>query len=168
MKEALRILNELREKGLIKDYAIGGAIATLRWTEPFFTQDLDVFVVVEASREGLILLTPIYEYFQNRGHLWRGHWIVVDGVPVDLFPAGPLETEAIEEAVETEYAGIRTKVMTPEYLIALFVRAGREKDRLKVRMLLEQASVDRERLTAILERYGLLENFRNIAGDDLN
>jgi hypothetical protein len=38
-------MNNLKEKGLIKDYAIGGAIATLRWTEPFFTRDLDIFVI---------------------------------------------------------------------------------------------------------------------------
>lgn len=167
MKEALRILNGLKEEGLIKDYAIGGAVAALRWTEPFFTQDLDVFVVLETPQEGLILMTPIYEYLQNRGYVWKGHWIVVEGVPVDVFPADSLEAEAVEQAVEAEYEGVRTKVMTPEYLIALFLRAGRGKDWMKVRMLLEQSDVDRERLGNILERYGLSEKFRSISEDDL-
>ena len=36
MKKAIEVMNELKEKGLIKDYAIGGAIAALRWVEPFF------------------------------------------------------------------------------------------------------------------------------------
>ena len=164
MKAVLRILNQLREKGLIKDYAIGGAIAALRWTEPFFTQDLDVFVIVEPTLEGLIVLTPIYEHFQSLGYPWKGQWIVVEGIPVDLFPADPLETEAIERAVEVEYEGVQAKVMTPEYLIALFLRAGREKDRTKIRMLLEQSGVNKERLREILERYGLLEAFRSILG----
>jgi len=29
MREAIQVINELKEKGLIKDYAIGGGIATL-------------------------------------------------------------------------------------------------------------------------------------------
>ena len=164
MKAVLQILNQLKERGVIKDYAIGGAIAALRWTEPFFTQDLDVFVIVEPTLEGLIVLTPIYEHFQSQGYAWKGQWIIVEGVPVDLFPADPLETEAIEQAVEAEYEGVQAKVMTPEYLIALFLRAGREKDRTKIRMLLEQSGVNKERLREILERYGLLEAFRSILG----
>ncbi|RLA85064.1 MAG: hypothetical protein DRG40_05085 [Deltaproteobacteria bacterium] len=35
MRKALEIIDELKKEGIIKDYAIGGAIAALRWTEPF-------------------------------------------------------------------------------------------------------------------------------------
>ncbi len=168
MKRALEVLNELKAKGLIRDYAIGGAVAALRWTEPFFTQDLDVFVVLEIEPQGLISLTPIYDYFQSHGYTWKGHWIVVEGIPVDIFPADSLEAEAVEYAAEVEYEGIRTKVITPEYLVALFLRAGREKDLAKTRMLLEQADVDRERLKDILKRCGLSERFRSIAGYEPN
>lgn len=162
MKDTLRVLNELKEKGLIKDYAIGGAIAALRWTEPFFTQDLDVFIILEpeADEREIILLTPIYEYLTSQGYVWKGHWIIIEGVPIDLFPADPLEREAIEEAEEIEYEGVKTKVITPEYLIALFLRAGREKDKRKMDLLLEQAEVDKEKLKRILDTYGLGERFR--------
>ena len=37
MKKAIEVMNELKKKKLIKDYAIGGAIAALRWVEPFYT-----------------------------------------------------------------------------------------------------------------------------------
>ena len=163
MKNALNVLNELKEKGLIKDYAIGGAIAALRWTEPFFTQDLDIFIVLEkeADEKGVIILSPIYEYLKSKGYVWKGHWIMIEGVPVDIFPADPLEKEAIEEAEEAEYEGVRTKVIIPEHLIALFLRAGRDKDLRKVQMLLEQCEIDRERLQSILTQYGLDEKFRD-------
>ncbi|MGB9700895.1 MAG: hypothetical protein ACPL5I_16095 [Thermodesulfobacteriota bacterium] len=61
MKNTIKVLNELREKGLIKDYAIGGAIAALRWTEPFFTQYLDIFIIMEkeTDEKGLIVLSSI-------------------------------------------------------------------------------------------------------------
>lgn len=47
MKSALQVLNELKETELIQDYAIGGSVAALKWTEPFLTQDLGIFVVLK-------------------------------------------------------------------------------------------------------------------------
>ncbi|OGF68033.1 MAG: hypothetical protein A2Y62_19355 [Candidatus Fischerbacteria bacterium RBG_13_37_8] len=161
MKNTIKALNELREKGLIKDYAIGGAIAALRWTEPFFTQDLDIFVILEKddSESKLIVLTPIYEYLKAKGCVWEKHWLIIEGVPVDIFPADDLEMEAIENAQETEYETVKTKIMTPEYLIALFLRAGREKDKRKIQMLLEQSEIDIEKLNSVLQKYGLIDKF---------
>ena len=163
MKETLKVLNELKEKGLIEDYAIGGAIAALRWIEPFFTQDLDVFILLkdgDEKKKEVIDLSPIYEYLKSKGYKWKGHWIMIEGVPVDIFPADPLEKEAIEQAQEVEYEGIKTKVIVPEYLIALFLRAGRSKDCRKIEMLLEQCQIDKERLQKILSQYGLDEKFK--------
>ena len=163
MKETLRVLNELKEKGRIKDYAICGGIAALRWTEPFFTQDLDIFVVLEkeADKKGLIDLSPLYEYLKSRGWVWKGQWIMIGGVPVDIFPADPLEKEALEQAQEAEYEGVRTKVIVPEYLIALFLRAGRDKDLRKIEMLLEHCDIDRQKLEGILNRYNLNKKFKD-------
>jgi len=166
VKKTLSVLNELKEKGLIKDYAIGGAIAALRWTEPFFTEDLDIFIILEKEpdEKGLIVLSPIYEYLGSRGYGRKEHWVIIEGVPVDIFPADPLEKEAIEEAEEVEYEGVKTKVIVPEYLIALFLRAGRGKDLRKVEMLLEQCEIDKERLQKILHQYGLYDKFKEFEG----
>lgn len=163
MRKTLSVMNELKEKGLIKDYAIGGAIAALRWTEPFFTEDLDIFIVLEKRKDekSLIVLTPIYEYFRNKGYLWEKHWIVIEGVPVDIFPADSFEEEAIENALETEYEGVPTKIITPEYLIALFLRAGREKDERKIELLLEQTEINLEKLNNILIKYDLMRKFED-------
>ncbi|MBE0479002.1 hypothetical protein IBX65_07815 [Candidatus Aerophobetes bacterium] len=161
MKKAIEVMNELKEKRLIKDYAIGGAIAALRWVEPFFTQDLDIFVILEkeTNEKGLIVLSPVYEYLKNKGYTWEKHWVVIEGVPVDIFPAEALEKKAIEEAMETEYEGVRTKIIIPEYLIALFLRANREKDRRKIQMLLDQTEINMEKLNKILAEHELEEKF---------
>ena len=37
---ALRALNELKASGVIQDYAIGGAMGVVFWTEPVVTYDL--------------------------------------------------------------------------------------------------------------------------------
>jgi len=161
MKKALEVLNKMKEKRLIKNYAIGGAIAALKWVQPFFTEDLDIFIISEkeTKNKGLIVLTSIYDYLKKMGYIWKGHWIIIEGIPVDIFPADELEKEAIEDAEETEYEGVRTKVIKPEYLIALFLEASREKDLRKIEMLLEQAEIDKEKLDKILSKYGLKEKF---------
>ena len=161
MKNTLKVINELKEKGLIRDYAIGGAIGVLKWVEPFFTRDLDIFVILPEEPEGkkLITLSPIYEYLKKRGYIWKEHWIIVEDIPVDIFPVDELEKRAEEEAKETEYEGVKTKVITPEYLIALFLRAGRDKDIRKIQMLWEQTKIDEKKLREILNKYGLTENF---------
>jgi len=45
-------------------------------------------------------------------------------------------------------------------MIALFLRAGRNKDCRKIEMLLEQCQIDKERLQKILSQYGLDEKFK--------
>jgi predicted nucleotidyltransferase len=67
MKNVLEVMNNLKEKGLIKDYAIGGAIANLRWTEPFFTRDLDIFVIPEkeVAENEILVLNDRYDYLKG-------------------------------------------------------------------------------------------------------
>lgn len=161
MKKTLELINEMKTAGLIKDYAIGGAIGALRWVEPFFTRDLDIFVILakKPKEKDLIVMTPLYEYLKEKGCLWKGQWLVIDGVPVDFFPADSLEKEAIANAEETEYEGVKTKIITPEFLIALFLRASRDKDIRKTEMLLKQAQINRKKLDRILRKYKLSGKF---------
>jgi len=160
MKNTIALINELKEQGLIRDYAIGGAIGVLKWVEPFFTRDLDIFIIpIAETKEGLINLSAIYEYLKKKGCQWKGQWLVVAGTPVDFIPVDALEKEAVENAQVTGFDEIRTKVITPEYLVVLLLKTGRDKDVRKIEMLLEQAKIDRKRLDVILARYGLTEKF---------
>ena len=49
MKTTLKVLNTLKQEGLIADYAIGGAIASFFYIEPSLTNDMDVFMGVRAQ-----------------------------------------------------------------------------------------------------------------------
>ncbi len=163
MKNTLKVINELKEKGLIKDYAIGDAIAALRWTELFFTRDLDIFVIPqkEVGEEQLLLFSPIYEYLRNKGYdKWVGQWLIIEDVPVEFIPTEGLAKEALENATEIEFEGVPTKVITPEYLIPLFLNASRQKDKIKIQILLEQTEIDMKKLEEILDNYNLLEKFK--------
>lgn len=163
MKKTLEVINWLKEKGLLIDYAIGGAIGVLKWVEPFFTRDLDIFVITsgEMRKGGLIVLTPIYDFLKKKGYdEWIGQWIIIDGVPVEFIPAEGLARESVENAVETDFEGVKTRIITPEYLIALLSTAGREKDRIKIEMLLKQAEIDMLKLRNILIKYNLHKEYR--------
>jgi len=160
MKNTLALINELKEKKLIADYAIGGAIGVLRWVEPFFTRDLDIFIIPsKETKKGVIDLSSIYDYLKKKGCVWKGQWLIIGGVPVDFIPVDALEKEAVEDAEAAEFEGVGTKVITPEYLAAILLRAGRNKDLRKVEMLLAQASIDGKKLDRILEKYGLAGKF---------
>ncbi|MBI4645435.1 MAG: nucleotidyltransferase [Bacteroidia bacterium] len=168
MKNTIKIINKLKKEGLIKDYAIGGAIGVIRWTEPFFTRDLDLFIILiqEPKDKEIIFLYPIYDYLEKIGYnKWTGQWIIVAGVPVEFIPAEGLSKEAVENAQETEYDGVKTKVITPEYLISLLLKAGRDKDKIKIKMLLEQAKIDMDKLKVILNKYNLNKKFQLFIND---
>jgi len=167
MRKTLEIINRLLEEKLVKAYAIGGAIAALKWVEPFFTRDLDLFIVPSpALKKGeLIVLTPIYDFLAALGYKeWRGQWLMVEGIPVEFIPAEGLARESVENAVDVNFEGVGTRVITPEYLIALFLTAGRDKDRMKITLLLEQTSVRSDVLNSILKKYRLEDKFTQFRG----
>jgi hypothetical protein len=93
MKKTLKIINELKEKGLIGDYVIGGGIATIFYVEPFLTYDLDVFIIPskKEKKKNLILLSPIFNYLEDKGYHWRGEHIIIEGIPVQFIPADNLK-----------------------------------------------------------------------------
>lgn len=161
MKRTIQVLNELKRDGVIKEYAIGGAIAALFYTEPFFTQDLDVFVLFPEPEEGhLITLTPIYDALRKRGYNEQREFVEIEGVPVQFLPAsGALLEEALEEAYHKRYEGTPTRVMRPEHLIAIALQTGRAKDKARVSLLIEQARMDDDYLRSILERHKLAKGF---------
>jgi len=162
MKKTLKIINELKAKGLIEDYAIGGGIATIFYVEPFLTYDLDVFIIPseKGGKKNIILLSPIFDYLEGKGYHWQEEHIIIEGMPVQFIPADKLEEEAVRNAKQIKYEGIKTKVMTPEYLMSLLLRAGRKKNIQKIEKLLEQTEIDMEKVKDILSKYGLREKFK--------
>jgi predicted nucleotidyltransferase len=162
MQEAIKVISELKEKGLIKDYAIGGGIAAIYYIEPFLTYDLDIFILLTKKNKKLILLTPIYNFLKNKGYQWKGEHIVIGEMPVQFIPADELETEAVDNARKMEFEGIETRIITPEYLIPILLKAGRRKDIEKITKLLEQADVNKAKLDKILIKYHLSKKFKEV------
>ncbi len=50
MKEIASLLNEMRDNGVIQNYAILGAVAQMRYTEAVVTMNLDVLVIINLEK----------------------------------------------------------------------------------------------------------------------
>ena len=86
--------------------------------------------------------------------------MVIKGIPVQFIPAyNALVEEAVREAKQTGYKGVKTRVLHAEHLAALMLQTGRPKDKMRLTLFLQQAKMDRKALTKILDRHGLREKW---------
>ncbi len=160
MEQTLRVINQLKQDGVIEDYAIGGAIAAMFYIDPFHTEDLDIFFPFTPAGSGLDILSPIYEYLKERGYQPEGAAVKIEGWPVQFLPVyGPLIQEAVEQANDTEYNQTATRVIRAEHLVAIMLDTGRPKDYARIAHFLKAGAVDAEALEDILARHGLSEKW---------
>ncbi len=156
----IQLVNELIAEGLLRSYAIGGSIAILFYSEPFFTRDLDIFCYM-AQDSLLFRLDPIWKFLESRGCKPEKEWIIIEGVPVQFLPpTGPLEAEAMETALSIDLSGVHTRVFQLEYAMAIKVQTGRAKDWNHIELALGSAEPDIPKLEGILEKFGLLQKWR--------
>ena len=167
MEATLAVLNDLEKEGFYSRYAIGGAVAVLFYAEPVLTYDLDVFVLLPASdASSLVDLTALYQRLKNRGYDPEKEGILIEGIPVQFIPAyNPLVEEAVNQARETLYRRVMTRVLRLEHLIAIMLQTGRPKDRERLAAIIEQISPDKRELQSILDRFDLADRWCAFGGD---
>jgi hypothetical protein len=160
MKEVAELLNALRDAGVIMEYALFGAIAQMRYTEPLVTLDADVLVAVPLP-ERLDLLRPIYEFCAARGYFPEGEAIRVGAWPVQFVPVfSRLTEEALERAETADFEGVPLRVIRPDHLALIALSLGRAKDVARILALLESGSITREQIAALAPRHGLADAWK--------
>ncbi len=154
LADVLRAANELVSVGLIKDFALGGALAAIYYTEPVTTYDADIIFV--ASDKTLSAGIPaIYSYLQSKGWRVEREHLLIKDFPVQFLAASGLTEEAVCEARQIQYQGVPAKVFRPEHIIAIAASVGRHKDLARIEQLMSQAKIDKPLLDDILRRYNL-------------
>lgn len=150
--------------GIIKDYAVGGAIAASFYVEPFATEDLDIFVHLAVETRMFMELEPIYEYLKNKGYAPKNVQISIEGWDVQflLVADHSLVDEAVVNSNVFDFAGVDVRVIIPEYLVAIMLEAGRSKDFARAKVFLEQEKVDVEALLVLIDRFGLEEKWQRL------
>ena len=155
MEDVARLLNSMREAGVISDYALFGAVAQMRYTEAVATIDADVLVAVPAP-DRLDVLGPIYDFCRARGYTPEGESVRVGAWPVQFVPVfSQLTRHALTEAENAEFDGMVLRVVSAAYLAVIALSVGRAKDVARVIALLESGAVTREALAVLAGREGL-------------
>ncbi len=157
MKELAQLLNEMRSAGVIQDYALFGAVAQMRYTEPVATLDADVLVAVP-TMDRLDVLGGIYQFCSGKGFRVEGEAVIVGSWPTQFVPVfSPLTREALEQAETAEFEGVPLRVVRAEHLAVIALSVGRAKDFTRILSLLESGSVTSEQIGRLAARHGLSE-----------
>ena len=112
LADVLRAANELVSADFIKDYALGGALAAIYYTEPVTTYDADIMFI--ASDKTLNAGIPaIYSHLQSKGWRVEREHLLLKDFPVQFLAASGLTEEAVRNANSIEYESIPAKVLKP-------------------------------------------------------
>lgn len=161
------VLHEMKEKGIIGDYAVGGASAVAFYTEPISTKDLDIFFLFDPPQTGLILsLEPIYTYCREKGFPYNDEFISIGGWLVQFVESGhvPLWKDALANSVRFSFDGVDLNVLPPEHLAAMWATVARPKDILKIQHFVADEVLQTDKLKDLLTRFDLVETWRRIQG----
>ena len=148
--------------GVIKNYALGGAMGAFFYIEPSFTSDMDMFCLLAhaPNPSGLVLLTPITDYLRNKGYEPTALGAMIEGVDVQFqFPDDAVGEASIETAITHDLNGTPVRVMTPEYLIVHMLKVNRPKDRLRMIRFIETQKFTPATVFSILEEHGLADKY---------
>jgi hypothetical protein len=160
MKELGQLLNEMREAGVIREYALFGAVAQMRYTEPVATLDADVRVSVPDAKR-LEVLSDIYEFCAARGWRPEGEAVQVGAWPTQFVPTfSPLTQEAVERADTADFENVPLRVVRADDLAVIALSVERAKDHTRILALMEAGSVTREGIAALAARHRLAETWQ--------
>src|SRR5438552_6390741 len=82
IQDVIGMLNQMERDGVIKRYAIGGAVGATFYLEPVSTLDVDVFIAFKQQPGKLIVSPePVFEYLKARGGVMQGQPIVAPWPP---------------------------------------------------------------------------------------
>ena len=162
IQDVIVMLNQIERDGVIKRYAIGGAVGATFYLEPVSTLDVDVFIAFKPQQESIIVSpTPIFDYLRGFGCKMEGEYIVISGWPVQFLPvSGPLLGEALDNAVEVDVESEPARVLPAEYLAAVALQTGRAKDKARLLQFIEAHALDRKKFEQLVERHGLTNKWR--------
>jgi len=145
----------MRAAGVILDYALFGAIAQMRYTQPVVTLDFDVLLELPSTSR-IDILGGVYQFCAERGFQPEGEAIRIGAWPVQFLPAyDSLTHEALREAQTARMSGVPVRVVSADYLATIALSTGREKDNARILALLESGKTNRRRIAKLAKAFGL-------------
>ena len=146
-----KILNDLKKRKKVKDYAIFGAVGASYYMESIFTQDIDILVLADTDNDYIKAWRELSKYAEKI----KDFGFIIKGTEVQILPTSihPLFADALVTAKKVRVGSTVTRVVDKEHLIIMFLRANRQKDRFKASILLKKSNA--AYLHALLRRFDL-------------
>ena len=154
------------EDGIIKNYAICGAMGAMFYIESTSTDDIDIIISFNAPPSALISLGPIYQYLLNKGYVEYKHaGIMIEGWEVQFLPtADKLDEESLVNArliaLPMGESSVPVRVFKPEYLVANALKIGRPKDLIRVTSFINLKAVNLNKLKDVLLRHDMVNMWK--------
>ena len=156
--DVIAVLDDMRVAGIIRKWAVGGAFAATLHDEPIATIDLDIFFLFSNEQKSLVLdLSEIYDYASSHGFAFDHEFINIHGWLVQFVESSKnnLWLEALDRTTTIAIGDRSVAVITPDYLVAMWLLAGRKKDFAKMAAFFDGSLVDRTNFLKIIDRHGL-------------
>ena len=127
LQEIINILDDLADTNVINNWALCGGIAEQYYTNPPATKDIDFFVT--SDDKTIMAGVRIANAFIANGAEYHKHMLNYKGIIVDIIiKDDDLHKKAVEKADIAIISGVELYVLTPDYLAAIAVQTGRDKD----------------------------------------
>ncbi len=166
MKDALLKIIELKNLEIIRNYAIGGAFASIFYIEPISTYDLDIMIMLKSEKNSLNPLENVFRWAKENKFELNYEHIMIFGVPVQFLPVyNDLVTEAVHNCIIKNYEDVEVNVISPEYLVAIMFDTFRAKDKERIARFYENFNLDKNKLNDILTKFNLVEKYNQLFND---
>jgi len=144
-----KILNDLKKRKKLKDYAIFGAVGASFYMEPTYTKDIDIIVLADTDQDYVLVWRELSKYATKI----KDFGFIIADTEIQILPTSisPLLKSALRNAKTIRIGRVTGKVVDREHLILLAMIANRQKDRFRAAILLEQANTNR--LNTLLGRF---------------
>ncbi|MGQ0652079.1 MAG: hypothetical protein ACT4P4_07425, partial [Betaproteobacteria bacterium] len=127
VREVAELLNEMQAGGVVANYAVFGALAQMRYTEPLVTLDADILVAVR-DPDRLDPRGGIYAFCRKKGY---------------------------EQADTADFEGVPLRVVRAVHLAVIALSVGRPKDFARILALLDSGAATHAAIGALAARHGL-------------
>lgn len=170
-KKTITFIDEIKNEGIIDDYALIGGLALSAWIRPRTTKDIDLVVVVSKDMKwkhiASIIETRLHKKIAvmkgtQRTHIKEKLSFVSGQIEVDIISTKgfDLAAESIKNAVIAEVFGKHVKVAIPEYLILLKLLPLSSQDAVDIKALVKKTDI--KKLKALAQKHYLLPRLESI------
>ncbi|MEW6739096.1 MAG: nucleotidyl transferase AbiEii/AbiGii toxin family protein [Nitrospirota bacterium] len=150
--KTISFFDELKNEGIVEDYALIGGLALSAWVRPRTTRDVDLVVIISKKINWVDLISLIQTRLQKKVSVHKAtprmtiqeKFSFMSGqIQVDIIGTGgfDLAADAIKNAVVADVLGKSIKVATPEYLILLKLLPLSSQDIIDIKELSKKADI---------------------------